>query len=394
MSSTLRIGVVGAGARSAIARHAEAHDATIVAAVEPSPHAAARVAERLGEGVAVVATVDELVAHGVDAAFVTSPDDTHAAITIPLLRAGVPVFLEKPIATTIADADAVLQAAYDTGTKLYVGHNMRHMAVIRLLRDVVARGEIGEVKAIWCRHFVGHGGDYYFKDWHADRARSTGLLLQKGSHDIDAMHWIAGSVTRQVVGMGDLMVYGRIQDREDRSGQLMSDWFSEDNWPPLALRGLNPTVDVEDLSMVLMRLESGVLASYQQCHFTPDYWRNYTVIGTEGRAENFGDGDGGVVRVWNRRSGYRAQGDAEYPIVEGGEDHDQADKLTVAEFLRFVRTGEPTDTSPLSARESVATGVAATESLRDGSTPRRIAPVPEAVARYFLSHQAPAGTTR
>lgn len=387
MNTTMRIGVVGAGARSTIARHVEDHEATVTAAVDPSPHASERVSERLGEGVTIVGSVRELIDHGIDAAFVTSPDDTHAAITIELLRAGVPVFLEKPIATSIDDADAVLQTAYETGTKLYVGHNMRHMAVIRILRDIVTRGEIGEVKAIWCRHFVGHGGDYYFKDWHADRSHSNGLLLQKGSHDIDAMHWIAGSVTREVVGMGDLMVYGQIQDRSDRSDALMQDWFDEDNWPPMSLRGLNPIVDVEDLSMVLMRMESGVMASYQQCHFTPDYWRNYTVIGTEGRAENFGDGDGGVVRVWNRRSGYRAQGDIEYPIVEGGEGHDSADELTVAEFLRFVRTGEPTDTSPLSARESVAAGVAATESLRNGSQFRRVRPVTEDIASYFLNHQ-------
>ena len=387
MNTTLRIGVVGAGARSSIARHVSSHDAVVTVAVDPSPHAPERVTERIGEGVALVSSVKELIASGVDAAFVTSPDDTHAAITIELLQAGIPVFLEKPIATTIDDADAVLQTAYETGTKLYVGHNMRHMAVIRLLRDIVARGEIGEVKAIWCRHFVGHGGDYYFKDWHADRRHSNGLLLQKGSHDIDAMHWIVGSVTRQVVGMGDLMVYGQIQDHADRSGELMQDWFSEDNWPPLSLRGLNPVVDVEDVSMVLMRMDSGVLASYQQCHFTPDYWRNYTVIGTQGRAENFGDGDGGVVRVWKHRSDYRPLGDAEYPIVEGGAGHSSADELTVAEFLNFVRTGAPTDTSPLSARDSVAAGVAATESLRQGSQPRVVPTVPDAVADYFLNHQ-------
>ena len=56
------------------------------------------------------------------------------------------------------------------------------------------RGHIGEVKAGWCRHFVGWGGDFYFKDWHADRTKSTGLLLQKGAHDIDVLHWLCGGV--------------------------------------------------------------------------------------------------------------------------------------------------------------------------------------------------------
>ena len=51
-----------------------------------------------------------------------------------------------------------------------------------------------------------------------------------------------------------------------------------------------------------MRLDNGVLASYQQCHFTPDYWRNYTVIGTEGRLENFGDDAEAVIKAVEPRS--------------------------------------------------------------------------------------------
>ena len=52
---------------------------------------------------------------------------------------------------------------------------------------------------------------------------------------------------------------------------------------------LPPDIDIEDVSLVNMRLDNGVLAAYQQCHFSPDYWRNYTVIGDAGRLENFGD---------------------------------------------------------------------------------------------------------
>jgi hypothetical protein len=53
---------------------------------------------------------------------------------------------------------------------------------------------------------------------------------------------------------------------------------------------VNPVIDVEDVSAVNMRLGNGVIAAYQQCHFTPDCWRNHTVIGDAGRLENFGDG--------------------------------------------------------------------------------------------------------
>ena len=377
----LRLAVIGAGARSEIARHAvESGDGSIVAVVDPSPAARERAAETFGAG-ATYAGHRELIAGGdaVDAAFVTSPDHTHAEIAIDLLRAGIAVYLEKPLAIHVADADAILEAAAETGTRLYVGHNMRHMSVIRTMRDIIGRGEIGEVKAVWCRHFVGNGGDYYFKDWHAERAKSNGLLLQKGAHDIDIIHWLADGYSELVTGMGGLTVYGGIDDRRDNSDRAMPDWFSLDSWPPLTQRELNPVIDVEDISMITMRLDNGVYASYQQCHYTPDYWRNYTVIGTEGRLENFGDTEGAVVRVWNRRTTYHPAGDVEYPVLGDEGGHGDADRLTIAEFVGFVRDGTATTTSAVAARNAVATAVAATESLRDGSRPRAVPPADERV---------------
>lgn len=284
-------------------------------------------------------------------------------------------------------ANEILQVAYETKTPLYVGHNMRHMNVVRQMREIIARGEIGEVKAIWCRHFVGSGGDFYFKDWHSQRAHVNSLLLQKAAHDIDVIHWLAGAYTDSVVGMGGLTLYDQIQDRGGQGDKLMHEWHSLKNWPPLAQTGMADVIDVEDLSMMLMHLESGVFASYEQCHYTPDYWRNYTVIGTAGRVENFGDGEGGVIRVWNQRTFYNPDGDVQYPIVGDARGHDDADQLTVNEFVRFVREGAVTDTSPLGAWHAVAAGIAATDSLRNGSNARKIDFPAEHIQQYFADNQ-------
>jgi predicted dehydrogenase len=384
-TGAIRLAVIGIGARSNIALHAvDSGAAQVVAVADPDPAAAERAQRMFGDGVEVYTDHTALIGGAqVDAAFVTSPDHTHAAIAVDLLTAGIGVYLEKPLAIHLDDADRILDTAVASGAPLYVGHNMRHMAVVRTMRQIIQRGDIGEVKAVWCRHFVGNGGDYYFKDWHAERAKSNGLLLQKGAHDIDIIHWLAGGYSTLVTGMGDLSVYGAIDDRRDNSDRTMPEWFSMEAWPPTAQRELNPVIDVEDLSMVQMRLDNGVLASYQQCHFTPDYWRNYTVIGTEGRLENFGDGAGGVVRVWNRRTTFDAAGDVEYRVHGDAMGHDDADRRTVAEFLAFLRDGAATQTSPIAARNAVATAVAATESLRSGSVPRQVPAVTDDVAEYF-----------
>ncbi|AOX65845.1 oxidoreductase [Curtobacterium sp. BH-2-1-1] len=384
----LRVGIVGMGQRAAIARHV-AEAAAAAPDLEARVVAVAEVTQQ-GRERARAEYPDALVVehHGglvgvVDAAIVTTPDWTHAAIAIDLLRAGIAVYLEKPMAITVEDADAVLDTAAETGTPLYVGHNFRHAAVVRLMREIVDRGEIGQVKAVWCRHFVGNGGDYYFKDWHADRTKVNSLLLQKASHDLDVIHALGGGDTARVVGMGSLSVYGDVTDRRDRSGELMGDWFSLDNWPPLEQTGLNPVVDVEDVSMVMMTLDNGVQASYEQCHFTPDYWRNYTVIGTEGRLENIGDTGGGVVKVWSRRRGWDVAGDREYPIDGVAAGHADADLLTMTEFLRHVALGEPTTLAPIAARAAVAAGALATRSLRNGSVPIDVPPLAASTIAHF-----------
>ncbi|MDO5728307.1 MAG: Gfo/Idh/MocA family oxidoreductase [Actinomycetaceae bacterium] len=390
-SRTLRIGVVGAGARGALPLRAETphNNAEIVCVAEPSPHAHERVTRALKREIRIVSSHESWTSSEIDAAFVLSPDDTHEDVTCDLLTRGIAVYLEKPLAITVEGATRILQTAYETQTPLYVGHNMRHMSVVTILKEVVDSGTIGEVRAIWCRHFVGNGGDYYFKDWHAQRNRVNSLLLQKGAHDIDVMHWLAGSYTRNVVGMGSLGVYNTVESRRDNSDELMTEWFDYGAWPPEKQQNLNPTIDVEDLSMILMQLDNGILASYQQCHYTPDYWRNYTVIGTRGRAENFGDTGGGVVRVWCDRVTYDPHPSIEIPIGDDAGGHQSADQRTVDEFIEFVRNGTPTQTSPIGAWYAAVTGAEAAYSLRHGSIPRTITDLPSDLVTYFSQPASP-----
>lgn len=265
----LRIGIVGFGLRAGLWRYLEQPGAgsRVSIVCDLSERGRADAAAKL-PAAQVTAELTELIDSGVDAAVVLVPDFAHAAVVIPLLEAGIPVFCEKPLDISLPAADAILETAYRTGTRLYVGHNMRHMPVVRQMREVIESGRIGEVKAIWCRHFVGNGGDYYFKDWHAERAKVNSLLLQKGAHDIDVIHWLAGGFTRSVSAIGALSVYGEVTSRRDNTDRRMGDWFSVNNWPPTAQTDLNPVIDVEDISMMQMVLDNGVLASYQQCMFT------------------------------------------------------------------------------------------------------------------------------
>ncbi|MEV0408247.1 Gfo/Idh/MocA family oxidoreductase [Actinoallomurus sp. NPDC050550] len=391
----LRIGAIGLGLRRTLAEtaHRPPGQGSRVTAVADLDEAAARKAADSFDGAAAETDYRQLLKRtDVDAVLVATPDHTHAEIAIDALRAGKAVYLEKPMAVTLAECDAILQAAHETGSPLYVGHNMRHMQFVRLIREIVQRGDIGRPRSVWVRHFVGHGGDFFFKDWHADRSKVGSLLMQKAAHDLDALHWIVGGYAETVQALGDLTIYGKLPRRP--TGAPKTDgWLSGANWPPLAQRDLNPTVDVEDLSLVNMRLDNGVLAAYQQCHYTPDYWRNFTVIGDEGRVENFDDGPGGTIRVWNKgRRNYDERGDAEYRIPDSVGGHDGADLKAIGEFVDFVRSGVPTTTSPIAARMAVAAGELATRSLRGGGVPLAVPAPDPMLLDYFDNGQSRAAS--
>lgn len=381
----LRIGVIGAGGRGTLARHAHkpGRGSRIVACCDTLPSVLQECAHSYGPDLILTSSVDELLAQDLDGVFICTPDYLHHEHAVAAIRAGAAVYLEKPMAITIADCDDILSRAAEAGVPLYLGHNMRHMEFVLAMKRIIDSGEIGEVQTAWCRHFVGHGGDFYFKDWHADRRLSTGLLLQKATHDIDILHWLCDGYSRRVNAMGRLAVYGRIRDRSDEPPARPKTSLS--HWPPLALTGLNPVVDVEDISMMQMELDNGVLVSYQQCHFSPDYWRNYTVIGTEGRLENFGNGESGTeIRVWNRRrDGYDSKPDTAISIEPGEGGHGGADPRIVDEFLQFVRGKSFASTSPVAARYSVAAGCCATRSLREGGIPVDVPPLDSGVSAYF-----------
>lgn len=384
----MKIGLVGFGLRSGLWRHAhkpgQGSEVTIVC--DTSERGRADAAERIPTA-RVTADLGELLNSGIDAVLVLTPDNQHAAVAVRTLKAGIPTFCEKPLDITIEAADRILRTAHETGTRLYVGHNMRHMPVVVQMRELIEDGRIGEVRAVWCRHFVGHGGDYYFKDWHSERKNVTSLLLQKGAHDIDVIHWLAKGYARRVSAVGDLAVYGSVSRRSDNSGKRMGDWFSIDNWPPTEQKDLAETIDVEDISMMNMVLDNGVLASYQQCHFTPDYWRNYTVIGTKGRIENFGDGPGELIKVWTTRTKGFAEPDDVIVIRDGEGGHGGADPRLIAEFLRFAAEGGQTQTNPIAARQAVAAGVLATESLRGDGSAREVPALPKDLVEYFEAGQ-------
>lgn len=329
----------------------------------------------------------ELLANpDVDAVCIMVRDQYHEEIAVAALEAGKAVYLEKPMALSVERCDRILETAWRTGSKLFIGHNMRYVPSILKMKEIIDSGLIGEIQSVWVRHFINYGS-CYFRHWCARRETCNGLLLQKGAHDIDVIHWLAGGYTTRVVGMGRLSVYNRTTGRL-APGEAPDRKISWDPgcWPPLELKGLDPDLNVEDHNMMLMQLDNGVQASYEQCMYTPDAERNYTFIGTRGRVENIGDFGDCRIHVWTRR-GSRSEPDIIYHLKATDEGHGGSDPEIVNAFFDFVRTGKNPVVSPVAARNAVAAGAMAHYSMRHGNIPMDIPPVRPELLEYFANGQ-------
>lgn len=141
----------------------------------------------------------ELVAReDIDVVSVCTPNYLHTEQTIAALKAGKHVLCEKPMATSVPDAQAMIRASEESGKKLFVGFTHRFMNHNVKAKEMVDAGIIGEPYIMRIR--FSHDGPYKSwsakTDWFFDPQRAHGgALLDMGIHAIDLMRWFFGEVT-------------------------------------------------------------------------------------------------------------------------------------------------------------------------------------------------------
>jgi predicted dehydrogenase len=368
----LRIGIIGVGRGEDLALYWQkpGSRAVIVGAADISEKNLQTFKENINKDAFVTLDYNELLKRDdIDAIAVTSPDIYHEEHAVAALNAGKHVFCEKPMSITVEGCDAILKAIDKSGKKFMIGHNMHYIRMFRVMKEIVDSGMIGDIKAVWVRHFESHGGDFFFHDWHSLREKTNSLLLQKGVHDIDMIHWITGKYTKKVAAFGGLDFYGG-----DKPNDLTCPNCSIKDTCTEALFGrrvqcaFRKEIDVEDNIVMIMELENGIKATYLQNHFTPDGHRNYTFIGTEGRLEN-SETDNKVWVKTRRSNKWQEYTDVLYNIkYDYVQKHGsfESDDLICKDFVSMILDGNEVLTNPMQGRMSVATACAATKSMRSG----------------------------
>ncbi|MCC2334779.1 Gfo/Idh/MocA family protein [Cellulomonas wangsupingiae] len=232
-------------------------DLAVVAGRDAQRTAAA--AERLGWRTSTTDWRELLARDDVDLVDICTPGDTHAEIAIAALQAGKHVLCEKPLANSVAEAEAMVAAAQAAPDQVaMVGYSYRRVPAIALARRLVAEGRIGTVR---------HARGLYLQDWLSDPATPLSWRLDKakagsgslgdiGAHVIDLVQFITGEHLTGVSAQLATFV-------EERPVASSFDGLSGVG----DAGGATGPVTVDDAAVFTSRLSGGGLALFEATRF-------------------------------------------------------------------------------------------------------------------------------
>ncbi len=192
MSKT-RIAVAGAGliGQAHIRVLLASPTCELAAVVDPSPAAATVAAQA---GVPLFGNLDKLLAQDrPDAVLLATPNALHVPQALQCIAAGLPVLVEKPIATTVAEGQALVTAAERAGAKVLVGHHRAHSPIMAKAQEVVASGQLGRLVSVMGSATF-FKPDRYFEDGPWRREIGGGPILLNMIHEVHNLRMLCGEI--------------------------------------------------------------------------------------------------------------------------------------------------------------------------------------------------------
>jgi len=324
----VRIALIGAGDWGE--KHLQAlktlRNVQVSAICEPNAERARRLAEqyRIEH---VYSDFNELLAREqLDAIHVATPEQLHREPVVEAARHGLHILVEKPIATTLEDADAMIQAAQKENVFLMVGHILRWDARYAMVKDAIERGEVGEIGAVFARRAFSRAGASTYLP------RVT-PLMQSAIHDIDLILWYTKD---------------RVSETYARSAKL--------------LNYTNP-----DITTCLLSLEKGAQAVLEHSFTLPER----IPFMTGARMEIIGSNSFVIIDASEQclffcdQNGWRTPDTTLIPVVRNSLMGTLKEEISY--FVRCVANGEnPSVITPEEAREALRVALSCEQSLAEG----------------------------
>lgn len=241
-----------------------------------------------------------------DGLVICTPNYLHAEQAVACLELGVPIALEKPLATTQEDCERIIEAERSTGGRVLLGFVLRSTPFYSKIRELLSSGAIGQIVSIQADELVGLGTTsvIYRSSWRRHSETSGGSMLEKACHDMDILNWMMGCRPLSLNSYGASPVFApnpslpevcddcsyastcqyykkpKFSSHEDRGEEVLHEFIREDD------RCIyNIDKDTVDVQSVSIEYENGAVANFMlNFHgMGPKAGRNFHAIGTKGR---------------------------------------------------------------------------------------------------------------
>ncbi len=285
---------------------------------------------------------------GLDGAFIANPPHVHADAACALLEAGVPIYLEKPMASDIGGALRIMEAADRSRTRVQVGFNLRYAPFFAKLKELVSSGQVGQVLSVAWKEILDchHWATYC---WHPsfDRSEIIGTwLMEKCCHDLDQLTWIIDSPCSRVASFGSRSFFQPRNDVPDyctdgcpiesdcnfsalrfypelkESGCTLPKWRSRCVY--------NNDSDHVDHQSAVLEYANGVTASFSLMSLGLTNTREVRICGTD--ATLVGDFDANTVRLQR----YHHDEVAVEVVTDDTDGHGGSDPLIIGSFFDYL----------------------------------------------------------
>lgn len=203
MPAMVRLAIVGCGywGLNLVRNFADVRAATITLLCDADEGTLAK-ARRFAPAARLAGRLEDALSAGdVDAVVLATPAGAHGAMALAALRAGKHVFVEKPLATSVREAERVVESAESKGLTLMVGHTFLYNAAVNQIRDYIKKGEIGEV--------------YYVTSQRLNLGKvrdDVNVMWNLAPHDVSiVLHWL-DALPRAVAAKGLTFLQDGLED--------------------------------------------------------------------------------------------------------------------------------------------------------------------------------------
>ena len=289
-----------------------------------------------------------------DGVVISTPNYLHAEHAIACLELGIPVALEKPVATTKKDCERIIACEKANNGRTLIGFVLRSTPFYGKIHELITNDAIGAVTSIQADELPGWGVSSIMNrsPWRRYTEKSGGVMLEKSCHDMDLFNWMIGSFPSSLCSFGSRLIFKsnpelpryckdcniadtckynkkpQISEYEEKTEDVLQQYMRDDD-------GCIYNIDKDgvDVQNTAIEYQNGVIVNFMLNFNTngPKSSRNFHAIGLKGRI--WGNLHENIVYCFNNQTDTCE----EFKLPADGSDHGGGGRIHALELLKIMK---------------------------------------------------------